>query len=123
MEQFEHVTLSTLGNGALLELFEREMLKVMKNIGDENTKPTAKREITLKITFTPYKDRRGAEVSLNAQSKLVTAQSVDGRLFLAMQDGQLHAFPHDVTQTRLFPGGGPSSDEKPVKILPLAKTS
>ncbi len=124
MEQFDKVTITNLGKGVVPELFERELAKVMKNIANPDTKATAKRKITLEIAFTPYEDRSGVKVSVIGKSTLASAQAVDGRLFLAMKDGKLQAYPHDINQARLFGEDvAPEGQEPQLKVYPLAKTS
>ena len=53
---YDPLSLISLMEGAAVEMFDRQMARVCKNIGDVNTdlKP---REITLKVQFTPSQDR------------------------------------------------------------------
>ena len=56
-------SLLDMANGAIKERIDYEMGRVMQNISDPNTKASAKREITLKITLAPDEDRKHIEVS------------------------------------------------------------
>jgi hypothetical protein len=73
-EQF--VSLENLGGGAgkdtsaAIELFNAEFQRVLDNIADENTKPTAAREVNLKIKIKPDEDRELCKVEIHANSKL-----------------------------------------------------
>lgn len=62
-------SLLDMANGAIKERIDYEMGRVMQNISDPNTKASAKREITLKITLAPDEDRKHIEVSCTASSK------------------------------------------------------
>lgn len=48
-------SLLDMANGAIKERIDYEMGRVMQNISDPNTKASAKREITLKITLAQAK--------------------------------------------------------------------
>ena len=64
------VTLETLGGGALSELFDHELAKVLGNIDDVNTEATAPRTITIKVTLIPSPSRDGATCRLEVASKI-----------------------------------------------------
>lgn len=67
--------------GAFLELCDREVANVMENIRDVNTKPTAKRVITIKLVFVPTEDRANVGVDFKVESKLAPAQNVSTWLY------------------------------------------
>ena len=69
-------SLLDMANGAIKERIDYEMGRVMQNISDPNTKASAKREITLKITLAPDEDRKHIEVSCTASSKLAAMNPV-----------------------------------------------
>ena len=62
--------LDALMGGAVQEKFRIALAEVLSNVRDPNTKASAKREITLKITLAPDEDRKHIEVSCTASSKL-----------------------------------------------------
>lgn len=66
----EPITLSSIGNGALEEIFQDELQKIMDNIVDPNTKPDAVRELTIKIQLKPDEHRSWGTIDLSAQAKL-----------------------------------------------------
>ena len=47
------VSLDSFAGGALLERFNQELERVSTNVADPNTSDTAKREITIKLVFSP----------------------------------------------------------------------
>lgn len=63
--------LSELAHGAVQEKFEREMVKVLANIGDPNTEPTKPREVNIKLKITPDEYREFSDVVCTVSSKLV----------------------------------------------------
>lgn len=67
----QRVSLDTLGGGAALELFHREMTDhVLPNIADPNTPATKPRTITLEIKITPTEKRDFGVVEVVCKSKL-----------------------------------------------------
>lgn len=77
-------SLLDMANGAIKERIDYEMGRVMQNISDPNTKASAKREITLKITLAPDEDRKHIEVS----SKLAAMNPVKTSLATGRENGQ-----------------------------------
>lgn len=53
----ELVTLASIGNGAAMELFDRELVSVIRNISDVNTSQKTKRSITIKVDIQPDDER------------------------------------------------------------------
>lgn len=74
MSDYTDVTLETLNNGAAMDLFDLELERVMRNIQDENTKPDAVREITLKISMKPNDDRSLVATAVSCKSKLASTK-------------------------------------------------
>lgn len=65
------IDLATLAEGALQEMANIEMQKIMDNIADINTKQKAKRSMTITIDFTPNDTRSVIDTSISVKSKLV----------------------------------------------------
>lgn len=61
-------SLLDMANGAIKERIDYEMGRVMQNISDPNTKASAKREITLKITLAPDEDRKHSDPVTSTQA-------------------------------------------------------
>lgn len=78
----EPLSLSNLGDGAALEMFEEELQKVLDNIVDPNTKAKSPREITLKIRITPDDERQLGMVELICTSKMTPARSFNTNCLL-----------------------------------------
>lgn len=95
------VSLATMGGGAVIERFNYELAKVMKNIGDINTKATEPRTVTLTVTIKPNESRDFTNVNVNVKSKLASIKSQDISFHLIEQDGELVALEYNPKQERL----------------------
>lgn len=69
----KHINLEEFASGALSDLINQEMKRVTENIQDPNTVPTAKREITVKITLKPNEQRDFVATAIQAKSTLAPA--------------------------------------------------
>lgn len=65
------IDLATLAEGALQEMANIEMQKIMDNIADINTKQKAKRSMTITIDFMPNDTRSVIDTSISVKAKLV----------------------------------------------------
>ena len=103
----EKVTLETLHHGAVLDLFNAEYEKMLSNISDENTSPTAVRSITIKIEVKPSKTRREAAVAISASSRLAPMKPAETAVFFDLDEtGSLAAYEDNPEQMPLdFKGG------------------
>ena len=66
----DKVSLTNLGGGAAVELFDNELALVLDNIQDPNTEARKVRKITLEITIKPDNDRSFGEVMIQAKSAI-----------------------------------------------------
>ena len=88
--------LVTFQNGAIIDLFDEELRKVLKNIEDENTVATAERSITIKIAIKPDKKRKVGSVKVQASSTLAKANPTESFLFFDRdKEGDLLAYEDD----------------------------
>jgi hypothetical protein len=108
----QSVTLDTIGSGALLELFQEELAKVIANINDPNTSEKSKRTISIGVVFKP-KGRDQADVELTCSAKLAPIAKVDTQIFMGRQKGKLVAVENDPRQSTLF-------DEEKPRLAPVA---
>lgn len=70
--------------GAILELADYELERVMSNINDINTHPTKKRSITITLTFAATDDRKKITMLSQVKSKLEATKPVETTLFNVM---------------------------------------
>lgn len=78
--RLNNVKLSELGQGALQELFESELEKVIENINDINTDPTKKRKITMTIDIKSDEYREIIFADVKVKSNLVSMDSTGIKL-------------------------------------------
>lgn len=102
------VTLDTIGGGALTELFDAELTRILSNITDPNTDTTTKRVMTLTIKFKPNRDRDVADVDISCAAKLAGIQTVSTQLFMGKHKGKLIAVENDPRQSTLFDADKPA---------------
>lgn len=76
-----------MGGGSFLERIDYEMARVMNNILDANTKATAKRKVTVTLTFTPDDDRSIIGVDVVVKSTLAPTNPAVTSLYLMGEDG------------------------------------
>ncbi|WP_324173578.1 hypothetical protein [Staphylococcus pseudintermedius] len=79
--RLNNVKLSELGQGALQELFESELEKVIENINDINTDPTKKRKITMTIDIKSDEYREIIFADAKVKSNLVSMDSTGIKFF------------------------------------------
>lgn len=96
------LNIGNICGGAVPEIFEHEVMKMLKNIGDLNTDPEAKRSINLEFSFKPSPDRKSAVVKLTCKSKMAGVNAVAGSVFMSTAHGQVRAFTEDPRQEKLF---------------------
>lgn len=109
MEEATELNIGNICGGAVPEVFDREVREILENIADLNTKPEAKRQITLTFDFAPGPDRKSAIVSFTCKSKQVGVQPKAGTIFFSKRLGQIHAYTEDPRQDRLFAKEPPAS--------------
>ena len=66
----EGITLDNLGDGAMKELFQVELDRVLKDILDLNTEAKAVREVNIKVVFKPDEERDLGATGIKVTSKL-----------------------------------------------------
>lgn len=108
----EIVTLASVSNGAALELFDRELKRVIENIADINTSPKAKREINLKIVIQPDEERGIGFASLEVTAKLAGVKPVASTMYFGKKDGEFVAVTRNINQPSIF-------DEEKSSVEPL----
>ena len=107
-----------MARGAFEERVDYEMDKVIQNILDPNTKPTAKRKITLTIELTPDDERKQIAVAVTAKSTLATTNPVGTSLYVTGDEHGELVVAEMVPQIpgQIFLDG---SQQEPPKILKL----
>lgn len=111
------VSLATIANGAVVELFQAEMTRVLENIADINTDPEAKRTITIQVEFKPEGVKRdNADVKVKCTSKLAGILTINTAIFMGTKDGKLVAVENDPRQGSFFD----SEEQQPRPLAAVA---
>lgn len=116
-EDVERLSLANLMGGLAVERFDDELAKVLANIVDMNAPATAKREVTLKVSFKPDKSRDLGAVEIAVSSKLAPAEKVATRVFIALTRSGPVATEHNPKQLGL-PYNEPASPAQLRSISP-----
>lgn len=98
------VSLSNLGNGAAVELFDSALNEVYSNIDDLNTDLTAVREVHLVVKIKPdknYRLNKKVALSCKVQKKLAIHPGVESSLVLGTEDGEFVGFEQEGFQPPL----------------------
>lgn len=74
-----------MSRGAILERTDYEMGKVIDNILDPNTKPDAKRKVTITLELTPDAERKQITVRTVAKATLVPTDAITTSLYITSQ--------------------------------------
>lgn len=113
------VTLASIGDGAALELFDRELARVIGNIADPNTSPTQTREINIKIKIKPDEDRDIGEAQVLVSAKLASVKPVKSTLYFGKKEGRLIAVENNPKQSTIF--DTPETKAARANITPLSQ--
>lgn len=97
----EKVKLSNLQHGIVVDMFDEEFGKVLRNIADDNVKPDAVREICIKIQIKPDKTRQTAATKIDVTSKLAPVKPSDGMMFIGTEDNEMVAYEDNYNQQEL----------------------
>ena len=73
-EEREVLSLNNIRDGGAIEMFDRALSEVLRNINDINTTLKA-RKITLEVTFTPSEDRSLIAIDIACNPKLCGQES------------------------------------------------
>lgn len=75
-EQLKRESILRMAAGAIEERVDYEVSRVIDNILDLNTKPDAKRKITITLVFQPDAERKHIAIQAEAKSTLVPTAAV-----------------------------------------------
>jgi hypothetical protein len=117
------ISLTTICNGAAVELFDHELQKVVANIADVNTSPKASREIVIKVTIKPDEGRQLGFASLNVSSKLAGTKPVESKpLYFGKVDGKPVAVTQNYAQPSMF-DDAEKSNVQPIREVKQGETA
>lgn len=82
MTKEERKSILQMAQGAIMERVDYEMSRVLDNILDPNTKATAKRKLTVTLTFAPDDEREHIELGTVVKPTLATTNPVVTSLYV-----------------------------------------
>ncbi len=86
------LNLKDIANGAVQELFENELDKILENIKDPNTSLKKARKLTINFTFKPLQDDRDiVSVEINTKSTLAPVESIATQILIDKAGNRLNA--------------------------------
>jgi hypothetical protein len=118
----EPLTLVSLKGGALVELFDRALEQVLKNIADPNTDAESVRKIKMEVAFKADEERTRCAVILKCTPVLAGIKPVGTIAYLGRIKGEWSAVENDPAQGNLFDKkAGPTSINAPGILQPQAE--
>ena len=109
--KYEAMTLSTIGGGQAIALFDHELTAVLENIMDVNTDSKKVREINLKLKIKPNDDRDQAVCLIEVTSKKASAKGVGTFVYIGRQQGVVMAIEQNPKQGILFDPGESQAED------------
>ena len=89
---YTKVSLDSINSGAVSEMFEEELEKVLSNIADDNTDAQKVMAITIKLVIKPSKDRSKADTLLSIHSQLAPLKPNESFILLSSDGKRTEAF-------------------------------
>jgi hypothetical protein len=117
----EVLSLKNLRGGEVVEQFDAELKRIYENIDDPNTAATAKRTVTLTVTFEPDHTRKAGTVMADVKSKPAPPIASKGRVFFGSVAGELVASEYDPRQGKLFDTTGEPAAAAPEPEVQVPK--
>lgn len=107
-----------MARGAIQERADYEMSRLLANIMDANTSPTAKRKLTITLELKPDDDRQTIAVNCTAKSTLAPTNPVVTSLYVADGENVVEMVPQIPGQMGM---DGEAQEAPPVlKIIKFA---
>lgn len=98
----KELTLEGLHDGAVPEMFQAALERVLENIRDLNTDNKTKRAITLSVTFSTNEERNVSDVIIQCGTKLAGLKGVQSLVYIGKHEGRTVAVEQP-RQDELFP--------------------
>lgn len=97
--ELPRLSLETMADGAVAELFQAELDRVLENVLDPNAHPTKARSIVLTVTISPSEQSRTeGRVDVTAKSKLAPSIGAGGAIFIGRLRGKVVATTYNPRQ-------------------------
>lgn len=93
MNESQQKSILQMARGAIQERADYEMSRLLANILDANTSPTAKRKLTITLELKPDDKRQNISVSVTAKSALAPTNPVVTSLYVVDNDNVVEMVP------------------------------
>lgn len=98
MEGYKKLSIATVSNGAVEELFQRDLAEVMKNMDDPSTDPKEPRKIQIELILTQNELREMGVLEVKSKTKLAGARATGSTFVLRNEAGKVIAYENDFRQ-------------------------
>lgn len=98
------VSLDTINNGAVIDLFNEEFEKLLMNISDDNTQPDKQRSISITLRVKPSKDRSKADTTVEVKSNLAPLKPNESFIVFSSDGRRVQAFTTSPAKEQTLPG-------------------
>lgn len=88
MKNIERIKLATLAGGAVQELFDNDLEKVIDNIADPNTSDKVARKLTIEFKFLPAGDRELVGLEIKTKTTLAPVEGTKTKMVIG-KDGNV----------------------------------
>ncbi len=109
--RLQDVKLLTLAGGSVVEMFDKELMKVVEDIQNPNSDAKATRKITLTVTIKPDKNRQSGTTTVQTNSQLAPSRAEQTTLYFG-SDG--HVSEVNQQQLDLYANAPADESEKTV---------
>lgn len=96
------LSLETLSGGGAIEMFNRELDRVLRNVGDPNTDPEEVRGVSIEMLIKPAPDRESGVIQVRVKAKLAPPKPLKSQVFIGQRDGEPVAVTYDPRQSDMF---------------------
>lgn len=104
------VSLTTIRRGAAIEMVDDAIQQALENVIDPNTEATAKRTVTLKLTFSPDKERETIGIDLAVKVGVAPQASVQSMAWVQHTTDGVIAVENDPRQPSLYGEDGETAE-------------
>ena len=107
--QWEELTITNIGGGAMPELFEEALGRVLEDIADVNKPADTVRVIEFKISIRTDEEREHAGIEIETKVKLAARKAAKGYVHLSSDGEEISAYVNNPKQETLSfdPTDGP----------------
>lgn len=112
------ISLTNIGDGAAVEMFDEALGKILENILDINTDAKTKRVITLKMTISPAENRDCSAIGIEVVPKFAPDKAFETQALMGRDEHTGMAKMAEYSNRKLFDDdGGPVNVETKMRAV------